>query len=250
MGKFFVILLGLLCQSTAIAEWGVKEKVDSMTDETRKSAYVVNEQGHSFSIYRIANNGAVWANFSISENSFDQIDFKTPPTFRVDKYTPADLGDAKKVQAMGIQAYEWEPKWVNFLVWHGKGESIGKNLIPIMSGNSMVFRYYLSTGGYKETTFSLEGANRAISTAIGISYEPNQDEILKNQIADMLSSYEKACQQEINKKCADGSLDCRGKNRMSDEWYSASHGCYMRAKDCHDEAIKALDISVFKKCMN
>ena len=53
---------------------------------------------------------------------------------------------------LGIQAYEWKPKWVNFLIWHGKeDEGIANDFVQLMEGQKVVFRYYLSIGGYKDT---------------------------------------------------------------------------------------------------
>lgn len=172
MRKFF---LGVLCvgvQSAAVADWSVTGRVDSMTDEIKKSAMVRNELGHTFSIYRITEGGPVWGNFALSDRVFDQVDWRKPPVYRVDKNKPNDLSRMRRMQEMGLglHAYEWEPKWVNFLVWHGKrDDGLANDLLQLMEGNSVVFRYYLSTGGYKETSFSLNGAGPAIAEAIGIS---------------------------------------------------------------------------------
>ena len=234
MKKFLIALLSLSFHIPAIAAWEVKEKIDSMTDEVMKSAYVVNEQGHSFTIYRIVKDGSVWGNFALSEKIFDQVDFRKPPIYRVDKNEPIDLSSKKEMQdlGLGIQAYEWTPKWVNFKMWHGKyDEGISYSLKSIMIGKNIVFRYFLGTGGYKETSFSLEGAKESITSTLGITYEPIKEDIVKDRIDSKLLSYHRKC-------------------RKNNKGYDESQKCIGRAVDCRDKAIKALDISVFNKCMN
>lgn len=70
MQRLLLVLPLLLVMDTASASWKVETKTDSMTDQTKKSAVVVNEQGHSLSIYRHSS-GAAWANFSLSDGSID-----------------------------------------------------------------------------------------------------------------------------------------------------------------------------------
>jgi hypothetical protein len=171
MKKMVAFILGISVHMLATAEWKVDKHVDSMTDEERKMAIVKNEQGHSFSIYRLSKDGPVWGNFSLSQEMFDQVDWKKAPIFRIDQNKPNDLAGVKRLQdSFGVKAYEWEPKWVNFLIWHGKqDEGISDNIVNLMEGQKLVFRYYLSTGGYKDTEFSLNGAASAISEAIDIN---------------------------------------------------------------------------------
>lgn len=170
MKKTIMIFVLFFFSSYSIANWKVTSKVDTMTDQIKKTAEVTNELGHKFSIYRLSKGGAVWANFKLSDDVFDQVDWKKPPIFRVDKNEPTNLQSKVKLQKMGFNAYEWEPKWVNFLMWHGKSEQgISVDLGIIMKGEKILFRYYLSTGGFKETTFSLKGASVAISEAIDLA---------------------------------------------------------------------------------
>jgi len=235
MKKLIILVMLCSCQSIAVAGWEVKETVDAMTDETKKTASETNEQGHSFSIYRIEKGGAVWGNISISKKVFDQLDPNKPPMYRVDKNDPVDLTKMKKMQDMGlgIQSYSWEPKWVNFLMWHGKlDEGIAPQLESIMNGKKIVVRYFLITGGYKETTFSLDNAMKAITKALDIDYKPpNNDEKVRNQIDLKLLSYQTKCREKY-------------KN------YEEKQNCVSRATDCRDKAIKSLDVSIYKKCMN
>lgn len=201
MQRFIFTLLSLLTMATASASWKVETKKDAMTDETKKSAVVVNKQGHSLSIYQHSN-GAVWANFSLSNGSFDQLSPQKPPVFRVGKNEPHDMADDKQVQEMGVglHTYEWEPKWVNFRIWHGKeSEGRSKALDQFMHGDTVVFRYYLFTGGHKETTFSLVGAGSAIASALGISVDVDKATAERQEEFNRAdSAASTACQQDVN----------------------------------------------------
>ena len=215
-------------QSIAIADWTVNTSVDAMTDEKKKVAIVKNDLGHTFSIYRISKGGAVWGNFSLSDKMFDQVDWKKPPIYRIDKNKPIDLSSMKKLQdTFGVQAYSWEPKWVNFLIWHGKeDEGISENIVNLMEGEKVVFRYYLSTGGYKDTTFTLKGAAPAISEAIGISGQIDHAAQQKSK------EYRQAMINETNK--------CR-------KDMSTFKSCFSHVTECSNQANQ--DIEKFKSCM-
>nr|VFK12413.1 MAG: hypothetical protein BECKLPF1236A_GA0070988_1007011 [Candidatus Kentron sp. LPFa]VFK28601.1 MAG: hypothetical protein BECKLPF1236C_GA0070990_1006911 [Candidatus Kentron sp. LPFa] len=171
MRKFLLLIIGLSVHSLSIADWKIDKHLDTMTDEIKKTAIVKNELGHTFSIYRISKGGPVWENFALPNGTLDQLDWEIPLIYRIDKNKATDLANHKRVQEMGvgIHAYEWKPKWINFLMWHGKeDEGIAEDIVQLMEGQKVAFRYYLSAGGYKETSFTLKGAASAISGTIGI----------------------------------------------------------------------------------
>ncbi len=227
MKQIILLLVTLSVHSLALSEWTVDANVDAMTDEEKKTAIVKNELGHTFSIYRVSKGGPVWGNFALSEKMFDQVDWKKPPMYRIDKNKPNDLASMKMLHDLGVQAYSWEPKWINFLMWHGKeDEGLSENLVNLMEGEKVVFRYHLSTGGYKDTTFSLEGAASAIAEAIGIL--ANIDHAAEQQFKE----YRQAIINETNK--------CRGN-------ISALAACNTRVTECSSQANQ--DIEMFKSCM-
>jgi hypothetical protein len=172
--KSFIFLIIYLSMSNVMASgWEIKSQTDAMTDKINKTATVSNADGHTFSIYRISDKGAVWGNFALSEKSFDQVDWSKPPIYRIDKNEPNDLTAEKEtaeITSGKIILYEWKPKWVNFRIWHGnKNEGMAQNLRHLMTGKEIVFRYYLFSGGYKDTSFSLKGAGPVISKTIDVS---------------------------------------------------------------------------------
>lgn len=171
--RVFILLVLTLAAAAAQAGWTVSTHVDAMTDERRKSARVTNDLGHSFSVYRITSGGAAWGNFALSDDVFDQVDWDRLPRYRIDKNEPHDLSRLKRMQqTLGMEMYSWEPKWINFRLWHGKyQEGLAADLVEMMTGDTLLVRYHLSTGGYKDTTFTLEGAGPAIAEALDIPQE-------------------------------------------------------------------------------
>lgn len=172
--SFLLAAAALVIFGTAEAKWEFHEEIDAMTDENKKSAVVLNDSGHKLSIYRIPETGQVWANFQISSQSTDQLDPELPPKLRIDKNEPIDLANTRTTDEFLRRyevgaAFDWKPKWVNFLIWHGQyEEGLSKILIQLMTGENAVVRYYLFTGGYKDTRFSLANAATSISQALMI----------------------------------------------------------------------------------
>ncbi len=222
--NIIVLTLGFLSFATiSLAEWHVDQEIDSMTDETTKTATVKNESGHSFSIYHPSKDGPIWATFALAAGNFDQIDSQKPPVYRVDKNKPFNLALLKGPMAakLGLHLYEWEPKWINFQIGGWRGEDrLATPLIHLMTGQKILFRYYLSTGGYKETSFTLAGAPTSIAEAIGISPEIDLAAQLKenervsakhDQFTDAFFLELKECQE--NTKCISRVFECREQAR-------------------------------------
>lgn len=168
-------IAALLFLTPVTAKWEVETRTDSMTDDEITTASVQNESGHTLSVYirdTIAfgeTKSAVWAAFRLSKTSADLIGSENLPVYRVDKKDPHDLQNNKTITETSdgaMTTYLWEPKWVQWQIYHGQNEVVSDgSLYELMSGGSVVFRYYLPTGGYKETSFTLEGSRDAIQRA-------------------------------------------------------------------------------------
>ena len=157
-------VLGLLCADTVRA-WTVETKTDSMTDENRSVASLRSTEGHKFSVYR-TKDGQVWGLFALADTGVQTLAPNNPPIFRVDKHDAWNIRNAKDLSELmqrlnkdtAPPSYVWEPKWVNFVLWHGNdAESRAPIIDQLATGKSIVVRYYLFTGGYKETTLAIKG---------------------------------------------------------------------------------------------
>lgn len=167
---FLVVMLAT--QAANSGDWQLRAEVDSMTDRERKVAAIQNETGHSLSIYRMPD-GSVWANFALPKSNVEILSSGQWPIYRVDKRKPRDLDSERRLQRLvrgHISRTKLEPKWINFMVWHGNVD-LGRSeeLIELSDGDTITFRYFLFTGGYSETKFTLRGAGAVIAEAIDIS---------------------------------------------------------------------------------
>jgi hypothetical protein len=215
------LLLALLLAATPVfgqGVWRLTAETDAMTDKVKRSASTVNSQGHELSVYRGPNNAA-WVLFSLGKSSFDTLSPKQGPMYRVDKLQPHDLDTDRRMtgRGLGLDLYRWEPRWINFSIWHGKeAEGRSVKLKELMSGQTAVFRYYLGTGGYKETSFSLEGAGPVIAEALGISLEadPATEAAAEAYRAELLAATRK-CQQDMRtfRQCFESVTACEKKSQ-------------------------------------
>jgi len=182
--KAHQILVGHLLAVFAFAAfasgWVVETKKDSMTDQERKSATIRNAKGFKLSFYRTADGGA-WMLFALPEDNTDVLGSPLP-MYRIDKLKPQEIESSKRTsQLIGSPMVQSEPKWVNVRVWHGKGEPLTGTLRNFMEGGEVIFRYWLFTGGYKETTFDIRGGKHAIAEALGVDPDPDPAAVKADQ---------------------------------------------------------------------
>lgn len=167
-----LLVVMLTTQAANSAEWRLQTEVDSMTDHERKVAIIRNDTGHSLSVYRMPD-GTVWVNFGLPKSNVEVLSSTQWPIYRVDKLTPRDLDTERRLQRLVrdlSSSTTLKPKWINFMVWSGKIDAgRSEELIELSDGTAVTFRYFLFTGGYSETTFSLQGAAPVIAEAIDIS---------------------------------------------------------------------------------
>lgn len=189
-------LMLALISTSAFSRWDVENDVDAMTDRATVVARSTNSEGHRVSIYR-RDDGSVWMNFRISDASFDLLSPQVAPMFRVDDRKAHNLGDVKRLQELVPslpKGYFWEPKWINVRIWDGSNEKgRSSELADLMTGERAVFRYFLSTGGSRDTRFDLAGARDAIAKAAGI--EGQLDALGgAEHLASALAAERKACE--------------------------------------------------------
>ena len=183
------------------AQWHVETRTDSMTDKLVKSAVLVNSEGHTLTIYR-SEDKSIWAVFRLSSASLDVL-ASTPPIYRIDKLPPNDLGEAKRSKIFHM--FEQEPKWVQWLIFHGDGPANTGTLRELMDGHTLIVRYFLFTGGNKETTFNITGAKDAISRATGIPSEADPNAATRDKrFHEVFAELSNKCQSLKGK----ASVDC------------------------------------------
>lgn len=175
--KTLLVVIALVIYSGASADWKISTGDRSINKDAEKVATVINQAGHLFSVYRMPGNDQVWGAFSLAENTSDQIDSERPPSYRVDEGTEYDLSESKNLDELyGLNMYQWKPGRVDFVIWHGKvDEGVSGDIVNMIKGNDIHFRYYLEAGGYNDTSFTLTGSSFAISEIVGIDLNKTID---------------------------------------------------------------------------
>jgi hypothetical protein len=152
-GIFFA---AVLFAQPAIAQWRVAQETPAGTDNRIDIAIVENDSGHSLRLFSDETRN-VRATFTI-RGGFDTIDPSVCPTYRVDKRVPERVTfEEGRCRIL--------PKQAEFTL--GKtGQGRNRKLHRIMNGGSIIFRYRLGGGNYRETRFTLRGSKFALTTAV------------------------------------------------------------------------------------
>lgn len=165
------LALGMITASpSAFAEWQFEQFVDSMTDEQISIARVTSEDNHHIQIYSPSNSRSVWMTFSVDDASFDQIDPEKLIILRADSHDAFKLDGHKLIEEISNDdMLEWDPQNVDVKVLADDAQRPVKSgfLFDLATGERLRVRFYLASGGYEETTFSLEGAGSTIRKATG-----------------------------------------------------------------------------------
>ncbi len=151
-----ILFAAVLFAQPAIAQWRVAQETPAGTDNRIDIAIVENDSGHSLRLFSDETQN-VRATFTI-RGGFDTIDPSVCPTYRVDKRVPERVTfEEGRCRIL--------PKQAEFTL--GKtGQGRNRKLHRIMNGGSIIFRYRLGGGNYRETRFTLRGSKYALTTAV------------------------------------------------------------------------------------
>jgi len=138
------------------AQWRVVAEVPAGLETPTEIAMVENDSGHSLRIYRDAQD--VRGVFAI-RGGFDTVNEDSCPTYRVDDRRPARLSYQK-------ESCRIDGKRVHFTLGDPAAPRNGE-LRQLMNGSSIVIRYRLRAGHYRETEFTLLHSKYALGTAVG-----------------------------------------------------------------------------------
>lgn len=184
---FFIITL---FSSSVFAQWQIETFSQDANQSEIKSAMVRNEEGFELAIFKTTE-GIVWLDFSLSDNNFDQLSQNELPIFQIDDKKPVKMirgFTATIVPAdEGIEAIvvndsetistdrdftvnhiiaERLPERVICPIWQGDHRPHLGTIDALLNGKEISFGYTLLDDTKGKTSFTLEGAKEAISTAI------------------------------------------------------------------------------------
>jgi hypothetical protein len=157
-----------LVSYAASDHWIVTESKDVITDEVRRTAIVTNTDGFTFSVYTMGPK-SIWANFSIPSSDSAILDGKKLIVYRVDDYPPKTLDtDRFAENEMHLHLLDAQPKWVNWAVGNRGSPGLQETLRQLQGGQRLIVRFYLFTGGSRDTEFTLRGAREALADVAGV----------------------------------------------------------------------------------
>lgn len=169
--SIFLFTVLLFSQYLLYAEWEIIKNVDSLTDEETKNAELYNDEGYTLGLCMIQINvgkikDMMACNIFLPTYPHDTISpTAEAPIYRVDKNKAHDLNDCrvfeedfKKTFGYSVKVYIQGSNYFSFLFTHpNQAQEFAK-------GKKLLFRYWLSkNSSYKETTFFISGADKAIS---------------------------------------------------------------------------------------
>ena len=185
--SFFLITL---FSSSVFAQWEIETFSQGDNQNEIKSAMVRNEEGFELAIFKTTE-GIVWLDFSLSDNNFEQLSQNELPIFQIDDrkpvkmirgftatIVPADEGieaivvsDSETIStdrdfSVNHIIAERLPERVICPIWQGDDRPHLGTINALLTGNKIDFKYTLLDGEQGQTSFVLEGAKEAISTAI------------------------------------------------------------------------------------
>ncbi len=151
-----IMFAAVLLVRPAIAQWRVAQETPAGTDGRIDIAIVENDSGHSLRLFNDETQN-VRATFTI-RGGFDTMDPGVCPTYRVDKREPERVTFEEGRCRILLKQAEFTLGKI------GRGRN--HKLRRIMNGDSIVFRYRLGGGNYRETRFTLRGSKYALTMAV------------------------------------------------------------------------------------
>lgn len=190
MYKILSLLFMSVFSVNVFADWQIESFDHSSTQTQVKSAMVRNEAGFELAVFQTAE-GTVWMDFSLSDNTFDELSQRPLPLFQIDDLKPVQMlrgFTATIVPAdEGIEAIivddqenisterdfsvnhiiaERLPERVICPIWQGDSRPHLGTIEALTNGKKIHFTYTLSDDSTGKTSFSLQGAKQAISSVI------------------------------------------------------------------------------------
>lgn len=171
--KFFLLILVAVTPALALAtDWNLVNEKDAMTDEERTEAVIENPDGDRFTILRRAN-GKVWGFLSLGGvHQFGIINsIKARYGGNQAFVYNDDLDKLSKKLGRPMNGWEWNPKLVAFLMWHGNIEEGCGKITELAESKQILFRYKPNQSTQRDVYFRDVSEASAIPAALGINLE-------------------------------------------------------------------------------
>lgn len=157
---FLLILIFVADYPSAVsAQWVVNPNMrDELGTET-VVAYTRNQEGYTLEIYKDSVS-AIRGRITLDEGLL-KFEDRLCPSYQIDQGTPGN------VSINGASCLAGD-NWAEYILAYARdGQIVSPLLLSIMNGNAATFRFRLENGDYRQTTISLLGSKRSLTTILG-----------------------------------------------------------------------------------
>jgi len=157
--QLILALIVCLLPLSASAQWRVNQRSISESGAKGLVAHTENEAGYALEFYKDGD-AAIRIRLNLPNNLMN-LRKGTCPTYQIDQGKP----DNRSYDASPCSGTAHRPEIITGRI---EDQQIRSDLLlQIMNGNTITFRFRLEQGDYRETSFSLAGSKRSMTTAIG-----------------------------------------------------------------------------------
>ena len=190
MSKVILFVMVGLFSTATFADWTIETFTHAATQTQSQSAMVRNDDGFELAIFKTAE-GIVWMDFSLSDNTFDELSQNQAPLFQIDDQKPVQMlrGFVATIVPAneGIEAIivdedknistdrdfsvdhiiaERLPERVICPIWQGESRPHLGTIEALANGQKITFDYVLLDGKKEQTMFTLKGAKQALEGTV------------------------------------------------------------------------------------
>lgn len=151
--------IAIFIPAAAAAGWNILIRNDQDAETNIKIASSRNSDGYGLEIYRDPAN-AIRSRFILAGGLL-QFAENICPTYQIDRGTPNNLS----IDDTPCQLDQTSAEYI--LGYVENGNIASSNLLALMNGIAISYRFRLVNGDYRETKFSLQGSKRAMTDAFG-----------------------------------------------------------------------------------
>jgi hypothetical protein len=156
---YLVAALSIFYPFPSHAQWTVNTNIKNEAGAQTMVAYTSNEAGYSLEIYKDSSS-TIRSRFSLN-NQLIKFKERTCPTYQIDMGTPGN------VSVNGAPCLS-SGRWAEYILGQIEGNEVSSSiLLSIMNGITITFRFQLDNGDFRETSISLSGSKRSMTTVIG-----------------------------------------------------------------------------------
>lgn len=144
---------------TVSAQWLINENAKTESGEQVRTAHTLNDAGYGLEIYKDSTS-TIRARFTLAKGLI-MLGDDSCPTYQIDKNVPDN-------QSINGTPCTVSATRAEFVLGYIKDNQVNSRLLlSVMNGNAIIFRFKLENGDYRETTVSLSGSKRSMTSVIG-----------------------------------------------------------------------------------